>query len=278
MSLPAGIAALLASAVIGSSSIAQAADYAPPPQQNQQQAEQKTDSRTFQGQSQAPAVSSSSSDYQLPEGNQWRYSEFINAVQAGKVERVRFSKDGSQLQLTAVDGRRALVILPNDPDLVDILAKNGVDISVSEGEQQGNYVALLGNLLFPIVAFAGLFFLFRKSGGQGGAGGGPMGGMGGPMDFGKSKSKFQEVPETGITFNDVAVSVFGPVLSPHIKFTSVDVATLLLADHLMVPCNLASSGAAMQTLYGAFSGYFQKRLCLSVLWCRHLLELVCSIA
>jgi hypothetical protein len=61
-----------------------------------------------------------------------RYSEFIGAVEAGRVERVRFSKDGSQLQLTAVDGRRALVVLPNDPDLVDILARNGVDISVSE--------------------------------------------------------------------------------------------------------------------------------------------------
>ena len=206
VSLSAGVAALLASAVIGSSSIAQAADYAPPPQQNEQQAQQKQDSRTFEGARKAPAVASSPSDYQLPEGNQWRYSEFINAVQAGKVERVRFSKDGSQLQLTAVDGRRALVVLPNDPDLVDILAKNGVDISVSEGEQQGNYVALLGNLLFPVIAFAGLFFLFRRSGGGQGGAGGPMGGMGGPMDFGKSKSKFQEVPETGITFADVAVS------------------------------------------------------------------------
>ena len=163
-SLPAGVAALLASAVVGSANIAQAADYAPPPQQNQAQQQQKQDTRTFEGgASQAPAVKASSSDYQLPEGNQWRYSEFINAVQAGKVERVRFSKDGSQLQLTAVDGRRALVVLPNDPDLVDILAKNGVDISVSEGEQQGNYVALLGNLLFPVIAFAGLFFLFRRS-------------------------------------------------------------------------------------------------------------------
>uniref|UniRef100_M8AZK4 Cell division protease ftsH-like protein, chloroplastic n=1 Tax=Aegilops tauschii TaxID=37682 RepID=M8AZK4_AEGTA len=38
---------------------------------------------------------------------------------------------------------------------------------------------------------------------QGGPGGGP-GGMGGPMDFGRSKSKFQEVPETGVTFQDVA--------------------------------------------------------------------------
>merc|ERR1712174_153890 len=38
----------------------------------------------------------------------------------------------------------------------------------------------------------------------GGMGGGPMGGPGGPMDFGRSKSKFQEVPETGVKFPDVA--------------------------------------------------------------------------
>jgi cell division protease FtsH len=147
---------------------------------------------------------------QLPEGAQWRYSEFLTAVENGKVERVRFSKDGSALQLTAVDGRRATVVLPNDPDLVDILAKNGVDISVSEGDQQGNYVALLGNILFPLIAFGGLFFLFRRGQNNPGGGGNPMGGMGGmggggPMDFGKSKSKFQEVPETGVTFSDVAV-------------------------------------------------------------------------
>ena len=36
---------------------------------------------------------------------------------------------------------------------------------------------------------------------------GPMGPMSGPMDFGKSKSKFQEVPETGVKFADVAVRV-----------------------------------------------------------------------
>jgi len=164
-----------------------------------QVAEAQQQSLQFPSQS-APAVSSG---YQLPEGTQWRYSDFIRAVENGKVERVRFSKDGSQLQLTAVDGRRAQVVLPNDPELVDTLAKNGVDISVSEGEQQGNAVSLIGNLLFPLIAFGGLFFLFNRA--QGGQGGGPMGGMGGPMDFGKSKSKFQEVPETGITFKDVAV-------------------------------------------------------------------------
>ncbi|OIV96295.1 hypothetical protein TanjilG_09722 [Lupinus angustifolius] len=137
----------------------------------------------------------------IPDGTQWRYSEFLNAVKKGKVERVRFAKDGSALQLTAVDGRRASVTVPNDPDLIDILANNGVDISVSEGESSnGGLFNFIGNLLFPILAFAGLFLLFRRA--QGGPGG--PGGLGGPMDFGRSKSKFQEVPETGVTFGDVA--------------------------------------------------------------------------
>lgn len=73
------------------------------------------------------------------------------------------------------------VILPNDTDLVDTLARNGVDISVAEGEQQGGVTSLLGNLLFPIIAFAGLFFLFRGSGSNSGGGGNPMGGMGGTL-------------------------------------------------------------------------------------------------
>ncbi|KAK6245648.1 hypothetical protein SCA6_008738 [Theobroma cacao] len=140
----------------------------------------------------APKPQSQSSD--LPEGSQWRYSEFLNAVKKGKVERVRFSKDGSALQLTAVDGRRATVIVPNDPDLIDILAMNGVDISVAEGDSGNGLFNFIGNLLFPFLAFAGLFFLFRRA--QGGPGG--PGGLGGPMDFGRSKSKFQEVPETGV--------------------------------------------------------------------------------
>lgn len=133
----------------------------------------------------APKPQSQSSD--LPDGSQWRYSEFLNAVKKGKVERVRFSKDGSALQLTAVDGRRASVIVPNDPDLIDILAMNGVDISVSEGDSGNGLFNFIGNLLFPLLAFAGLFFLFRRA--QGGPGG--PGGLGGPMDFGRSKSKFQ---------------------------------------------------------------------------------------
>ena len=199
----ASIAAFLAAAPLA----AVADDFAPPAQEAPASALAQ-----FQAQAQSAMTGDSltapdtkvADPNALPEGNTWRYSEFIRAVMGGKVERVRFAKDGTSLQLTAVDGRRAQVTLPNDPELVDILAKNGVDISVSEGDQQGNYASLFGKLLFPLLAFGGLFFLFRRA--QGGEGGGGFGGMGGggPMDFGKSKSKFQEIPETGVTFVDVA--------------------------------------------------------------------------
>ncbi|KAJ6708645.1 METALLOPROTEASE M41 FTSH [Salix koriyanagi] len=118
----------------------------------------------------------------------------------GKWKEFVSAKDGSALQLTAVDGRRAAVVVPNDPDLIDILAMNGVDISVAEGDSGNGLFNFIGNLLFPFLAFAGLFLLFRRA--QGGPGG--PGGLGGPMDFGRSKSKFQEVPETGVTFAEVA--------------------------------------------------------------------------
>jgi cell division protease FtsH len=203
-------AAGAAVAVAGAPASAFAEDFAPPveaPTSALQQFQQKAQS-AFEGDSlSAPSTTTTPPADGLPEGNTWRYSEFINAVMKGKVERVRFAKDGSALQLTAVDGRRASVTLPNDPELVDILAKNGVDISVSEGAEQGNAASLFGNLAFPLLAFGGLFFLFRRAqGGENGGGGfgGMGGGGGGPMDFGKSKSKFQEVPETGVTFADVA--------------------------------------------------------------------------
>ena len=55
------------------------------------------------------------------------------------------------------------------------------------------------SLIFPAALFAGLFFLSRRSGGMGG-----LGGPNNPMGFGKSKAQIQMVPDTGVTFDDVA--------------------------------------------------------------------------
>ncbi|KAF5199755.1 Atp-dependent zinc metalloprotease ftsh protein, partial [Thalictrum thalictroides] len=197
----AALAAVIFSSISQTTLSALAIDTPPPPPQQQViEAEAIQSSSPFsQNLNLTAPKPQSQSTSDLPDGTQWRYSEFLNAVKKGKVERVRFSKDGGVLQLSAVDGRRASVIVPNDPDLIDILAMNGVDISVSEGETGNGLFNFIGNLLFPVLAFAGLFFLFRRQGGPGGPGG-----LGGPMDFGRSKSKFQEVPETGVTFADVA--------------------------------------------------------------------------
>ncbi|KAJ9542138.1 hypothetical protein OSB04_028644 [Centaurea solstitialis] len=195
--------ATLAALIFSSIAAPQAlADTVSPPPQNplESQLIKQNPSNSSLPFSQSNVLTAPKPASDLPEGSQWRYSEFLNAVKKGKVERVRFNKDGGVLQLTAVDGRRASVTVPNDPDLIDILAMNGVDISVSEGEASNGLFGFIGNLLFPLLAFGGLFFLFRRS--QGGPGG--PGGLGGPMDFGRSKSKFQEVPETGVSFADVA--------------------------------------------------------------------------
>jgi cell division protease FtsH len=70
-------------------------------------------------------------------------------------------------------------------------------------QEAGGLGELAQSLIFPAALFAGLFFLSRNAqGGQGGGGGMPGGGPG--MGFGKSKSEIQMVPDTGVTFDDVA--------------------------------------------------------------------------
>jgi cell division protease FtsH len=97
----AALATLIGTLSVASADVARAADYYTPPSGNTTTTEtaRPQQSLEFPSGSTAVAPPVKAGDFQLPEGNQWRYSEFINAVQAGKVERVRFSKDGSQLQV-----------------------------------------------------------------------------------------------------------------------------------------------------------------------------------
>ncbi|PSO47284.1 MAG: cell division protein FtsH [Cyanobacteria bacterium SW_9_44_58] len=125
----------------------------------------------------------------------WRYSEFINNVEQGKVETVKLSSDRSQATATAQDGRQINVNLPDDPQLIDILAENNVDISVQPENEDGFLFRALSSLFFPILLLVGLFFLLRRA--QGGPGSQAM-------NFGKSKAKVQMEPQTNVAFNDVA--------------------------------------------------------------------------
>ncbi len=125
----------------------------------------------------------------------WKYSTFIQEVKNNKVERVSLSSDRSKALVTAQDGNKILVNLPNDPELIDILTQNNVDISVLPQSDDGFWFKALSSLFFPVLLLVGLFFLLRRA--QNGPGSQAM-------NFGKSKARVQMEPQTQVTFGDVA--------------------------------------------------------------------------
>ncbi len=134
-------------------------------------------------------------DKQTPAQDTWSYSQFINRVEASDVNRVSISQDRSKALAVTSDGSQVLVNLPNDPELLDILAKNSVDIAVLPQNDDGFWFRALSSLFFPILLLVALFFLLRRA--QGGPGNQAM-------NFGKSKARVQMEPQTQVTFNDVA--------------------------------------------------------------------------
>merc|ERR1719353_2376701 len=133
----------------------------------------------------------------------WALSTFNDALEAGQVERVVLSSEGNEMIVTTSEGdRHGVLLLPDETLLlVDRLKAKGVLFSVQPPqEDQFSGIGSIVGAILPLVILGGLFFLGRRA-----QEGGGMGmGMGGPMDFGKSKSKIQMEPETGVSFDDVA--------------------------------------------------------------------------
>ena len=124
-----------------------------------------------------------------------RYSDFVEAVQANEVSRVLISPDRGTAQVVENDGRRAVVNLAPDKDLLKLLTDHNVDIAVQPSREPAAWQQAVGSLIFPLLLLGGLFFLLRRA--QGG-GGNPA------MNFGKSKARLQMEPQTQVTFGDVA--------------------------------------------------------------------------
>ncbi|NES01603.1 MAG: ATP-dependent metallopeptidase FtsH/Yme1/Tma family protein [Okeania sp. SIO2F4] len=125
----------------------------------------------------------------------WKYSQFIQQVESNNVDKVSISADRTIARVKVADGTVVQVNLPNDPDLINILTQNNVDISVLPQNEEGFWVRALSSLFFPILLLVGLFFLLRRA--QSGPGSQAM-------NFGKSKARVQMEPQTQVTFGDVA--------------------------------------------------------------------------
>jgi ATP-dependent metalloprotease FtsH len=125
----------------------------------------------------------------------WKYSQFIQQVESKNVDKVDLSADRTVARVKVADGTIVRVNLPNDPDLINILTQNNIDISVLPQNEEGFWVRALSSLFFPILLLVGLFFLLRRA--QSGPGSQAM-------NFGKSKARVQMEPQTQVTFSDVA--------------------------------------------------------------------------
>jgi cell division protease FtsH len=141
------------------------------------------------------AIATAFFDKQPPSREQWKYSYFVQEVESKRVDKVSLSADRSKALVTAADGSKVIVNLPNDPGLIDILTKNGVDISVFPQNEEGFWLKAMSSLVLPILVLVGLFFLLRRA--QNGPGNQAM-------NFGKSKARVQMEPQTQVTFGDVA--------------------------------------------------------------------------
>lgn len=125
------------------------------------------------------------------------YSEFIQQVKDGKVEKV--SVDGYVITGKRSDGESFKTIRPaiQDNGLIGDLVDNNVVIEGKQPEQQSIWTQLLV-ASFPILVIIAVFMFFMRQM-QGGAGG-----KGGPMSFGKSKARLLSEDQVKTTLADVA--------------------------------------------------------------------------
>merc|ERR1719155_82985 len=137
----------------------------------------------------------------------WPYSTLLAKVQNDEVAKVAFTEDGTKAVAFDQEGRDHQVnLVPGgDAELVGELRKHNVQFAVVPPPEANPALQLLsgfGGLLInflPLILLIGLNVLASRGGG-----GMPMGGMGGPGGVGKSQSKIQMEPQTGVTFQDVA--------------------------------------------------------------------------
>lgn len=121
------------------------------------------------------------------------YSQFLEAVRAGQIEKVTI--EGRTLKAVTADGKRVSSFAPSDIWLVSDLLKNGVKVEAKPEEEQG-FLAQAFISWFPMLLLIGVWIFFMRQM-QGG-------GKGGAFSFGKSKARMLDENREHFTFADVA--------------------------------------------------------------------------
>jgi cell division protease FtsH len=125
------------------------------------------------------------------------YSAFKTALTDGKINSVLVSD-------TAISGKMAdgiafTTVPVNDPDLIQILEAQGVEIRGLVISENGGLLGILLIWVLPIALMIGVWIFIRRRM----SGGGGAGGMNNMFSFGKSKARVITGEQTGVTFSDV---------------------------------------------------------------------------
>ena len=121
------------------------------------------------------------------------YSEFWSSVESGAINKV--SIQGEEITGVGEDGRPFKTVAPSDTELLPMLRKSDVNISVRKPEATPWYLTLFVSW-FPMLLLIGVWIFFMRQM--------QMGGKGGALSFGKTRAKLQGEGEVKVTFKDVA--------------------------------------------------------------------------
>lgn len=129
------------------------------------------------------------------------YSDFLDQVDSGNVQRVEFGGDArsgvGEITYVLRNGDSKTINAPFDRDLINDLRTKKVEITQKEPPSGISLTAILLNFL-PVLLIIGFWiFIMRQM--QGGGGGAK-----GAMSFGKSRAKLQGEDQVKVTFADVA--------------------------------------------------------------------------
>jgi len=127
-----------------------------------------------------------------PAQERLNYSDFITAVEAGKVKSVVIS--GNDLLGKYADGKEFRTYRPIDASITETLIEKKVDVSAKPEEEKFSWFSIFISW-FPLILLVGVWIFFMR---QMQAGGGKA------MSFGKSRAKLLTESQVKITFEDVA--------------------------------------------------------------------------
>ena len=124
------------------------------------------------------------------------YSQFITDVKGGQVRSVEVGSDNRTIHGYYVNNERFTTFSPGDPELVNDLLSNQVEIHTAAEKKPSLLIDILISW-FPMLLLIGLwvFFMRQMQGGGGGRG---------AMSFGKSKARLMSEDQIKVTFKDVA--------------------------------------------------------------------------